>query len=259
MLTMIHRATCSLNGRLALNRLLLLVLCALASSVHAQMAEDGLPWTNASAYGGSFPTTCGPTTSAIECANEDAAYACAQNLAINPQPTSWCGATATSCTVYSIAADLCELDAGGYVEVTTPQPEFFVSTRPLVLADCGSCAIKVSDPISPANGNVSHHETDLPAQASSPRVRSNASTTVLTQATPIWVSVGGIVSVVKLPPIICRLPISSILVRTPGTRGYRTRLKRAPTAGTMSEPPARSGPIPRPATRRARTRTECAH
>jgi RHS repeat-associated protein len=61
--------------------------------------------------------------------------------------------------------------AGADLEgATAATTQYYVTTDSIPLSDCGcdpNNNDKVSDPISPANGNVSHQETDVPAQASS--------------------------------------------------------------------------------------------
>ena len=99
--------------------LVALVLLSLgySSPALAQMAGDGQPWTNAALDGAGWQTTCN-TFSAIECSNQDLAYACAQNLARNPKSNPpQCSASTTSCSFYSLAADYCQISDGESVEV----------------------------------------------------------------------------------------------------------------------------------------------
>src|SRR5882762_7978232 len=68
----------------------------------AQSALDGLPWTIGSDFNNRVHS-CGPTMSATECANENAAWACGTGA------TGKCGVTAVSCAVYSTVADNCTM------------------------------------------------------------------------------------------------------------------------------------------------------
>jgi RHS repeat-associated protein len=164
----------------ALCLLALLVLLASMTS-RAQSPTNGEPWTYSGidGYGYNTPTPtncwgpsgsgvgqcCAPTMSATQCANETTAIICAQGQGI------WCGNNAVSCTLESSVLAGCALSVGGSAYPTAPQAGFFVSTHTQPLADCGcdkNNNNKVGHPISPANGNVSHRETDIPAQGSSP-------------------------------------------------------------------------------------------
>jgi YD repeat-containing protein len=133
-----------------------------ANLAFAQQAEDGLPWTQAFTDTGA-PNVCGTTTDAATCATEGAGVACAW-YAASGLDSGWCGSTATSCTVWGINADYCSMSNGmSGVEVATADGQFFVSTHPYAQADCGCSDNTAGDPMSPANGNVSYHETDISA------------------------------------------------------------------------------------------------
>jgi len=140
------------------------VRCA-AAPVFAQQAENGLPWTQAFTFTGA-PPACSPTMSATTCATQGAANACAY-YAASGLSSGWCGSTATSCTFYGINADYCSMTDGmSEIEVATPSGAFYVTTDALKMADAGPPPNNKNtegDPISPANGNVSYHETDIPA------------------------------------------------------------------------------------------------
>jgi hypothetical protein len=148
--------------------LLALVLALGATPICAQMAGDGQPWTHADADGGNWGITCN-TMSAIECSNQEVANVCA----LFPTNDTFCGATTVSCGYVSLAADLCTLSNGATVGVNNAASGgSFVSTHPQATADCGCDSNnnnKVGHPISPANGNVSDEQLDIPAQSSSPQ------------------------------------------------------------------------------------------
>ena len=157
----------------------LLILVA-GNPARAQSAPDGLPWYLSGIYGYGYnvPTgtcsgnpgvgvgqCCGPTTDAVQCANQAAVNACAHDGGAGV----WCGITATSCAIQDSVLAQCSMSNGTSFSPVTPQPVYFVSTHSLAMADCGTCPRNnnnhVADPIGPANGNVSHRETDVVAPA----------------------------------------------------------------------------------------------
>src|SRR3569833_61368 len=156
------------NKNLVSSRLLHLLgmsILFVARQSCAQMAADGLPWTTAHDNSVSWRTTCGPTTSAIDCANELVSYACEQNLKINPNyPSFWCTSTTVSCSYFGPNLDYCEITGGIVVHVVTDdiQRRFYTSTQPAVKQDCCCISDRVTDPISPANGNMSSEVRDIP-------------------------------------------------------------------------------------------------
>ena len=142
---------------------LLASLCPVAAS--GQAAGNGEPWIDGSVN--NFSSACQLTMDAQSCLNDVISQLCGLGQA------QACGVSVVSCSAVAPGQDHCTTSdpSFGDGDVVSGSPEFYVSTHPLAPGNCGGCDptdnSKVGDPINPANGNVSHRETDIPSQGPS--------------------------------------------------------------------------------------------
>lgn len=158
-----------LRGRMARIRDALIVALGLLALLisgpsHGQSALNGMPWVHGETVITGYP--CGPTMSAVECANDYLAQECARANGYGV----FCNNTPVDCAATYGGSGSCNLAVGQYaVSLTAGQAELFVSTHANKQNDAGRPCPCVGDPINPANGNMYLEENDIPPQRSNPQ------------------------------------------------------------------------------------------
>jgi RHS repeat-associated protein len=158
----------------ALSGILVALLCSLSLThqAHAQFFE----W-EATAEPGSERIVCTSTDSTTVALCYLAAYNFSPTT-LYPRDYPNCGIAGSitnDCIfVWACATGSSCSGEGGTLEVfgAGAPADYYISTNSLASSDCG-CDVnnddKVSDPISPSNGNVYHEEVDIPAQGANPQ------------------------------------------------------------------------------------------